>query len=271
MLALKKSVCSISKTVLIASQMPNYSEVGGRHSFYIDSVMDYIINHSEINQIISTIRKWNNSVVYLYGRPCKSTSDFNDFIDEIKSRAGKNSLLLDDIGKGEVSLGSVAMEGLPLKIVYYPPLYGAFFAFGEEVGEEFYFCECEREAIINYIQLRTKHPLNNYSGPKTNPLGADAFPPYVSEMSISWKNNLLDHIKFKEHICFRCNKKIPKKHTAFLCMETSLGNITVGMFNRNTSDWVLIGIKCKIQSFFGMNQLKNSPPKCRKFSKLSRK
>ncbi len=93
--------------------------------------------------------------------------------------------------------------------MYYPDLYGAFFAFSDDIGDQIYFCECECKAIENYVRLREQMPLQDYSGEKTFPLGGDFFPPMVANISRRTVGNPLIHFRFKEKLCFKCNKVVP--------------------------------------------------------------
>lgn len=172
----------------------------------IDAVKDYIKIQDEVNELIRIVAKWKDAKIYLYGKEYKSTFDLYNFYYEIKANAGKYAAMIRD-GKTNVSLNSIVYEDLPLPVVYYGH---AFFAFSEDIGADIYFCECERRAIENYVRLRTQKPLLNYVGSKTYPLGSDYFPPIVAQMSKEYHDNPLAHIHFRENLCFRCNKKVPK-------------------------------------------------------------
>ncbi|AWW28429.1 MULTISPECIES: hypothetical protein [unclassified Acetobacterium] len=199
------------KTVQLAKEIPHYCEKNKLHSFFIDTVDEYFMNQDEINKIIEIVRNWKGSSVLLYGKEYKCYLDFCEFITELKKHAGKYSVLVNS--GSDVSMGDVTIEKLPMPVVLYPSHCGAFFAFSDDVGEDFYFCECERKAIENYIKLRIQKPLQNRStsDPWTYSLGADAFPPMVAEVSKKWQGDIHTHIKYKENLCFRCNKKVPKK------------------------------------------------------------
>lgn len=197
-----------SRAVAIAERFTIFENFKDVTSCSIESIMEYIKLQDAVQELISIIEKWKDSKIILCGREYKGDSDLYIFYDQIKSKAGKYAEMIRD-SNDKVSLAAITYEDLPLPIVFYPNLYGAFFAFAEDIGKDIYFCECERKAIINYLKLRLQKPLINYSGNKTYPLGSDYFPPIIAQMSLNYKNNPLEHIHFRENLCFRCNKKIP--------------------------------------------------------------
>ncbi len=197
------------KACNLAKQLPNYTYSDGMTCCFIDSIKEYICVQGLVLTLINKISKWKNANILLYEQPYKSAFDYYEFIDKIKSNAGKYKPLIRAGNDTDVSLGAITYEDLPLPIVYYPEHYGAFFGFSEDIGEKIFFCECQRKAIENYIELRKQQPLTNYSGAKTYPLGADYFPKIVAEESRNYKESPLETFGFKENLCFRCNKKIP--------------------------------------------------------------
>lgn len=196
-------MCNLSK------QLPNYSFSNGVITCYIDSIFEYITCQHILPQVINTIYQWKGAKVFLYGNEYSGSAHYWGFIDTVRRNAGKYESLVHNIDPNAVSLGSITYEQLPLPIVYYPESYGAFFAFSKDIGDKLYFCECQRNAIENYINLRKQNPIKNYTGAKTNPLGTDFFPKIISELSRQHADNPLETIEFKENLCFRCNKKIP--------------------------------------------------------------
>lgn len=195
------------KALLLAESLPNYTLNNGIVFCGTADIKDYIIFNREFDDLIFIIEKWKNAEILLYGKIFTNVSVYHNFKNKIKKAADKYSKLLEN---SAVSLDSVTYENLPLPIVYYPNLYGAFFAFSSDIDSDIYFCECERLAIENYIKLRQQMPLINYSGSKTNPLGTDFFPELISEMSLNNPQSPLDIFKFKKNICFYCNNKKPK-------------------------------------------------------------
>lgn len=197
------------KACNLAKQLPNYEYRNGITSCFIDSIKEYVCVQNIVLTLIEKINKWKNAKIFLYDKQYQSTFDYYEFIEKIKSNAGKYKILIRAGNEPDVSLGAITYEDLPLPIVYYPEHYGAFFGFSEDIEEKIFFCECQRKAIENYIELRKKQPLTNYSGSKTYPLGTDYFPKTVAEKSRNYKDSPLESFGFKEKLCFRCNKKIP--------------------------------------------------------------
>lgn len=56
--------------------------------------------------------------------------------------------------KVPVALGTVARENLPLPVVHYPQLYGAFFAFSDKQVSSVFLCGCSEPAVRNYLRLK---------------------------------------------------------------------------------------------------------------------
>lgn len=195
----------------LAKGMPNYNLDKDTNiiKFWIDEVFDYIKFQIQIMELIDIIKNWKNSNILLYENSYSGSFDCYDFMDKLKSQAGKYRNLIMKCDSLNVSLGAVTYEQLPLPIVYYPELYGTFFAFSQDVGEKIYFCECERQAIENYIKLRKQNPLENYDNSKAYPLGSDCFPEQVSKMSLENPTDPLSIFGFKENLCFKCNGTVP--------------------------------------------------------------
>ena len=198
-----------SHAVALASTLP-LCETSGDHTVCcIDTVLDFIKNQPKIEELIHIVSKWKGARVLLYGKTYKSNFDLYDFYDRIKANAGKYSVMLHR-HNSNTALGSITYEQLPKPFVLYPNLYGAFFAFSDDIGGQIYFCECERKAIENYIRLREQMPLLNYSGDKTYPLGGDFFPPIVASLSKEVTGDPLAQFRFEDKLCFRCNKIVPQ-------------------------------------------------------------
>lgn len=198
-----KKACSLAKRI------PNYTYSDGTTQCYVDDVKDYVRIQSIVLTLVEKICKWKNAKILFYEKPYKSAIDYYDFIEKLKMNAGKYKGLIRHGNEEDVSLGAITYEELPLPIVYYPEHYGAFFGFSKDVGEKIYFCECERQAIMNYLKLRNKRSLRNQTGSNKYPLGSDCFPKTIAEMSKDYKGNPLEPFGFKENLCFRCNNKIP--------------------------------------------------------------
>lgn len=198
----------LHRAIAIARSFPVFNDLGDSVLCAINSIYDFCRLQQSVHELIQIVTKWKTSEVYLSEKQYKARSDYYSFLKQTKTKAGKYAVVIDET-ESDVSLGQIAIEDLPYPIVYYPNLYGAFFAFSRDIGEPIVFCECERTAIENYIKLRQTNPLSNYTGDKTNPLGTDCFPNVVSQMS-KRADNPLSQFEFKEGLCFRCNKKVPR-------------------------------------------------------------
>ena len=201
------------KACRIIKNLPNYKQEGIVTTCYIENIEEYLLLQHVVFSLIECICSWKNSKIYFMGHEYRGNKNPINVQSFIKKHSGEYSCLISDRYPVDVACGlnTVAYEALPLPIVYYPSAYGAFFAFSEKLDGQIYFCECQRKAIDNYIKLRKKNPLSNYSGSKTYPLGTDFFPEKVAELSRGYIDNPLESFGFKEKICFRCNNKIPNK------------------------------------------------------------
>ena len=203
----KSSSKSFKKVLAISKTLPGFKETDNTYCVQIDTLYDYLANQDFIKDIIESINNWKDSSILLYGKPYKTAMDYHNFIERLKSEAGKYSIILDNPDK--VSLGAVTIEPLPLPIVYYPNHYGAFFAFAEDIGEQVYFCECERRAISNYLKLK-RMP----GGKETRTIPEKRHKPFPSIVRGSleqYSDDANKFFSFRENICFRCNKTVPRK------------------------------------------------------------
>lgn len=199
----------------IANSFPYHSNQGKTICCAICDIYDFCKLQQSVHELIQIIAKWKNSEIWLYNKRYENRVDYSEFLEQVKNNAGEYGQLIDE-SPSNVSLGQVTIENLPYPVVYYPGIYGAFFAFSKDIDEPIVFCECERIAIENYLKLRSTKPLPDYLGDKANPLGADCFPLKVSQMSKGCSDPL-SLFEFKEKICFRCNKVVPA-HTYCLPM-----------------------------------------------------
>lgn len=196
-----------SKACELAKRLPNYTLSKACIKCWIDDVKSFIIFQNEIRALFNIVNKWKSANIEFYGNKYKSMFDYYDFLDELKSKSGKYEPVITS-NRDTVALGSVTYEDLPLPFIYYPELYGAFFAFCEDIGKQIYFCECERTAIENYIKLKRNNQLSKHDN---YPLSPRYFPKTISQISISYKENPIEAFDFKPNICFRCNNKLPSK------------------------------------------------------------
>lgn len=195
------------RALSIAKSFPSYEEQGDTVCCSISDIYDLCRLQRSLHELMQIVAKWKSAEIWLSNRKYKTMYDYRNFLIQIKKYAGKYAPLIDE-SVSSVSLGNIAIEELPYPIVYYPDLYGAFFAFAKDIGEPIVFCECERTAIENYIKLREERPLIGYTSNEINLLGTDCFPTVVSQMSRG-ASDPLSLFSFKEGICFRCNKVVP--------------------------------------------------------------
>lgn len=99
----------------------------------------------------------------------------------------------------EVALKSpIVKENLPLPYVHYPNHYGTFFMFSSVPEDKVYFCECNKVAILNSLELKQKQqedPSHNYS--KDAPLPISLFPKTISKKSLD--KDISKLLKFREN------------------------------------------------------------------------
>lgn len=203
----KSRSTKFKKLVTLAKGLPNFEEINEMYSVQINTVKEYLINQEIINEVIDIVRSWKHSTVLLYGKVYKSSWDYYSFLKELERNAGEYAIFLKN--RDSVSLGAVTIESLPLPIVFYPGLYGTFFAFADDIREQIYFCECEKKAICNFFRLK-KMDDDNYEENQEYLLDRD-FPEVVKKLSKEEGGKLEEQIHYKKGLCFRCNKTIPKK------------------------------------------------------------
>ena len=195
--------------VAIAQGIYGCEQIGDIYKIEINEIMVFLKYEHEILKLIDIIHSWKGAEVLFYGNKYRSAADYFAFMKHMTQNAGKYAPLVNS-SHIDVAMHSVTMESLPLQFVHYPGLYGAFFSFSEDIDSQEYFCECERKPIENYVRLRKQKPLENYTGEKTYPLGGDLFPERIANESRRWTDSPINHIKFKEGLCFGCNKRVPK-------------------------------------------------------------
>lgn len=196
------------RIISIAKGLPGFEEEQGKYKVAIDEMMDYLFHQEEILTVINGVRRWKNTKVFLYGKQYLSSWDFERFIKKIETTAGKYVEIIKT--RDNFSSGSVTIESLPLPIVYYPQAYGSFFAFAEDIGKQVFFCECEKDAIENFLTLRMigvgeKENLDESAILKKE------FPKVTWSSLEIIEGKTQGTIQYKKGICFRCNKKTPKK------------------------------------------------------------
>lgn len=75
----------------------------------------------------------------IFDRPKTYNIDFQQFIKRVQSLAGDYNHLLNHYCDEEITY-----ENLPMPYVFYPPLYGAFFAFSESPNSDIYFASAKK-------------------------------------------------------------------------------------------------------------------------------
>lgn len=195
--------------VSLITHLPNYNydKKDDKYSCELSEIKEYVKHFLLVDKLINTISGWKSSVITLNDKDYSEKKNIYKLKEYLRSESGSYEVVLNS--STEYGMDSTIFEDLPLPLVYYPSHYGAFFGFSKDVGDEVFFCECERRAIENYIKLRDLSPLTNYVGLKTAPLGNDYFPTAISKMSKDDEDNPLSKFSFKEGICFRCNDKVP--------------------------------------------------------------
>ena len=191
------------KARTIAKRLPNYCENNSIITCATNNIIEYCQNHVLFDELCNLVHNWNSAKIFYYDKIAIHTIDYQIFIERTKYNAKEYCILLDNATHDKVTF-----ENLPYPYVYYPPIYGAFFAFAEKINSDLYFCECEREAIENFFEIRANCPLEGYTGIRINPLDGAIFPKKISLQS---KEETDFSIKFKENLCFKCNKIIPRE------------------------------------------------------------
>lgn len=202
---------NFKKAVNIIQKFPSYSCLGEEkkviHSCHINSINDFLFLITDIEKLLFIINNWKSTIIKLNGLE----SNYELYVNYRYELAVKYPAYADLLNPNEISNCNCSLEKLPYPVVYYPSLYGAFWGFSEDINTKICFCECQREAIENYVILRKRMPLKDYIGSKTYPLGTDYFPEIVSNISQSDPENPLSLFGFKKNICFLCNKQLPHR------------------------------------------------------------
>lgn len=187
-------------SVEIMKGLPNYKYELGIHKVFINDIKEFIDHKESIDYLINKTVNWRSCNITMFGEILNSTY----YANLLEKYAGAYwELFKQD--------SHISYEQLPLPFVHYPNN-GAFLGFSEDIDSEIYFCECQKEAIHNYVSLRSVPSNIKFEGPRAYPLGEEAFPPDISEYSQYWSSNTIDYIKFKKDICFRCNNTIPERN-----------------------------------------------------------
>ena len=200
----KKSISkNFTKAYHIAKLLPNFNATDCEIMCGSNNVIEYCQYNRYFRELINIICKWKSSSVLFFDKPYEFSADYQIFNSRVLSLAGDYGKLLN-----ENDVDVINYEKLPLPYVYYPSLGGAFFAFSKNINSDIYFCECEKEAIKNYLDIIDKIDSPQYMKPfdKSYPLNCYLFPKQLQKEQISSINDL----KFKPNLCFRCNKTVPQ-------------------------------------------------------------
>lgn len=190
------------KAKILARKLPNYNEINGNIFCGTKEIREYCINHEKFEEITSLIHGWKSSKVFYFDKEARFSIDHFRFVNRLLPLAKEYSPLLSNDIKSKITF-----EELPLPFVHHPSPNGAFIGFSEGIDTDIFFCECQKEAIENYLAIRKLCPLANYTNLRTNPLDGMLFPEDVSLLSKSIQNYT---IKYKPHLCYKCNHVIPK-------------------------------------------------------------
>lgn len=189
-------------SVNIMIGLPNYTFVDDYHCVRISKITDFIRHRRSIDYVLNIVIRWKTCEVVLYGQ--KLTHPY--YTNILESKVGKYWEIFSPYG-------NVDYEDLPLPYVHFPESgLGSFIGFSNDIDTEIYFCECQRKSIENYIQLRELPSHIQYVGSRSNPLGSESFPLIVSEQSREWTTPIINHLKFRKGLCFRCNNLVPKRN-----------------------------------------------------------
>jgi len=102
------------------------------------------------------------------------------------------------------------MERLPYPVVYYPNHYGTYFAFAEEESSSPALCTCSRRGIENLLRLKRIPPdPANTDARRNTLLDHWHFPDAIAEVSKQSGPDALNHIRFVQGLCHRCNLTPP--------------------------------------------------------------
>lgn len=184
----------------LAKILPHYSFENNLIHCEAKTIEEVYKNLYYFFKLIHLIEKWNNAQILLYGKKYKYNIDFIAFINRASIEAGKYERLFHSYGY--CCSEEVTYEKLPLPFVFYSKI---FLAFASDIDGELFLCECEREAVNSFFTLyqeELKTPNRSFILNKYFPKNL------VNQLNVS-VSNLINQIRFKEHICFKCNKKTP--------------------------------------------------------------
>ena len=139
--------------------------------------------------------------------------------------------LIESGRKIENDRRSIYFEGKYSTIPYINH-YNAFYDAKKGNKEEAYICECQRKSLENRIYMFSHvmkdHMLNDFIInksyiPSRNIKQFLGFPSSISS-KIDFSKNIISQLKFKDHICHKCNKVIPKMSEGLMNIENKRNN-----------------------------------------------
>lgn len=185
-----------NKAKNIAKLLPNFINNNNGIFCGTKQIEEYCKYSRYFEELCELVVKWKGTQIFYFDRLRKYKIDFDIFVKRVRSLAGEYNILLDRYYGEEVTF-----ENLPLPYVYYPSTGRAFFAFSDTPHSDIYFCDCEREAIENYIKILKIAPIKNNTSHQF-----EYFPKVIA-------NKIRDSgqidIKYKPKLCFKCNKIVP--------------------------------------------------------------
>lgn len=181
-----------NKAKNIAKLLPNFTNESGKIFCGTKQIDEYCQYSRYFDDLCELVAKWKEAKIFFFDRLKEYGSDYGVFLSRIKSLAGEYNILLNRYCNEEVTF-----EKLPLPYVFYPPLYGAFFAFSDNLHSDIYFCECEREAIENYIKILQIAPIRNNTSQESRLFPQVIYKGIQSHANISLKE-IADSIRDKK-------------------------------------------------------------------------
>lgn len=158
-----------------------------------------------ISDLMFFIQNWRSLNISVYNKNISIKQFYDVFLYELIDYAKEAKLDIISFSFGDNSV--VTEKDLPLPIVYYPPLWGAFFAFAESKhSSQIFLCNCTKKPIENYLLLKNS-VLNSY---ECSPLNPKLFPSAIIDIVSKNTSNPLSALKFRDGLCHKCNHITPR-------------------------------------------------------------
>lgn len=162
--------------------MPNYQEKDNQYIYFkIENIKDFWENKDDLEKLFDKLIKWKDVQVKIFEKEACFKIDYRSLENYVER---KFSFL--------PSLEFTIEDELPLKYVFYQ-WWGPFWAFMDGKDKSsYYFCECQKKAIYNSIQLFHNMKLD--------------FPDFVYRDYIANGEKLsFFNDRFRKGLCFSCN------------------------------------------------------------------